>query len=159
MAHVRIRTCPSGKTFCIIRRLLHLPVPILAVDGVCKNPCMSHATCLIGHKKEVLWLCKGSGESFLFPLKFVYLEIAALGPWHDVGLLRQCPKSLWKLPHEAGIRSRQQGSFILNLTLFLPVTLFLGNKIRSLWSTSFFSLFTLMLAWLTVPLERWVKRN
>lgn len=159
MAHVRIRTCPSGKTFCIVRWLVHLSVPILAVDGVCKSP-MYEPCHLFDRSQEgsVVALQRKQGIVFV-PFEVCVLRDCCSWSMAWCGAPKTAPQILMKTPHEAGIRSREQGAFVLNLTLFLPITLFLGNKIRSLWSTSLFSLFMLMLARLTGPLERWVKRN
>ena len=159
MAHVRIRTCPSGKTFCVIRWLVHLSVPSLAVDGVCKSPV--YESCHLFDRSQeggVAALRRKQGIIFV-PFEVCVLRDRCSWSMAWSGAPQTAPQILMKLPREAGIRSRQQGAFLLNLPLFLPVTLFLGNKIRSPWSTSLLSFFTLMLARLTVPLERGVKRN
>lgn len=41
----------------------------------------------------------------MFLLKFVYLEVAALGPWCDAGTPRTVPQIL-KMPHEEGYQKQ-----------------------------------------------------
>lgn len=147
MVRVRIRT------FYVIRWMVRL----LCVHFGCrkwwcilwKAQCVSCATCLIEHKKEAFTAEWGKLVTvFLWKPR---VEMAALGPWHDAGLLRQCHKSLQKLPRQES-QKQSTGRVRLKFDL-LPalITLLLSNKIRSLQNTSLFSLFMLMLD----PLYLW----